>query len=218
MPSIPIVPALIPSSAQEVITFTSQLSFVRELHIDVVDGVFAGTASWPIVTKQSPLCVKTYTDKFTLEVDLMMHNPFPTAREWESAGADMIVFHVETIDIESFIDFCKHSTASVGIAFHGETTLEEVKPYLPYADYVQVMGIDIVGLQGQPFSSHTIEKVETFKALYPHIPVSVDGSVNKTTIGKLKKAGVDRLIVGSAISKASDINAAYQELVLLVNE
>jgi ribulose-phosphate 3-epimerase len=164
------------------------------------------------------MVVKPYTDKFTLEVDLMMNSPFTAAREWEKAGADMIIFHVETIDINSFIDFCKHSSASVGIAFHGDTKLDSIKPYLPFADYIQVMGIDIIGAQGQPFSARTIEKIEILKAQYPHIPVSVDGSVNRETISKLRNAGVNRLIVGSAISKAPDMNAAYEELVSIVND
>ncbi|MEK7462622.1 MAG: hypothetical protein AAB618_03535 [Patescibacteria group bacterium] len=215
---IPIVPAIIPATAAEVIAFTQAIFFSRELHIDVVDGEFVETVSWPIDPADSPLAVKPYTDKFTLEVDLMMSNPIPAARAWEKAGADMIVFHVESIDCDSFIDFIKHSAASVGIAFHGVTTLDALKPYLAYADYIQVMGIETIGLQGQPFSLRTIEKVESLKALYPHIPVSVDGSVNHETIKQVVKAGADRMIVGSAISKADDKQSAYEELALLVNE
>ncbi len=217
VPKIPIVPAIIPKSADEVISFVSKLSFSHEVHVDVVDGQFVPALSWPISVEESPMAVKPYTDKFTLEVDLMMINPFPAARQWEKAGADMIVFHVETVDIDSFTDFCKHSAASVGIAFHGETTLDSVKPYLPYADYIQVMGIEVIGAQGQPFSARTIEKVGILKAQYPHIPVSVDGSVNKDTIKEIMKAGADRLIVGSAISKAEDMSIAYEELVSIVN-
>jgi ribulose-phosphate 3-epimerase len=214
---IPIVPAIIPKSAAEVVSFVSQLSFVREVHIDVVDGEFVAAVSWPVNPNGSPMEVKAHTDKFTLEVDLMMSKPFTAAREWEKAGADMIIFHVETIDIDSFVDFCKHSAASVGIAFHGETALDTITPYLPYADYVQVMGIDTIGAQGQPFSTRTLEKVETIKAQYPHIPVSVDGSVNKETITKIVKAGADRVIVGSAISHAADMSVAYDELRSHVN-
>ncbi len=217
IPQIPIVPAIIPKTAEEVISFLSKLTFAHEVHIDVVDGEFVPSVSWPISPEGSPMSVKSHTDRYTLEVDLMMKNPFPAAREWERAGADMIVFHVETIDEASFIDFCKHSAASVGIAFHGGTSLEVVKPYIAYADYIQVMGIEEIGAQGQPFSPRTIEKVQTLKTQYPHVPVSVDGSVNKDTLKQIVEAGADRVIVGSAISRASDMESAYRELVEIVN-
>lgn len=217
-PRIPIVPAIIPKSAAEVIAFTKEVDFSHELHIDVVDGEFVESVSWPISPSDSPMSVKSYTDKFTLEVDLMVKNPFPAARAWEQAGADMIIFHVETVDIDSFVDFVKHSAASIGIAFHGASTLDDIKPYVEYADYIQVMGIETIGAQGQPFSERTIEKVEALKTLYPQVPVSVDGSVNKDTIKKIVKAGADRLIVGSAISKALDMKVAYEDLVMLVND
>lgn len=218
IPLLPIVPALIPQSAEDVLTFLTHVPFVHEVHIDVVDGQFVSSVSWPISPAGSPLSVKTHTDRFTLEVDLMMHNPYAAAREWEKAGADMIVFHVETVDEASFIDFCTHSTVSVGIAFHGETSLDTLKPYVPYADYIQVMGIDVIGAQGQPFSERTIEKIKTLKATYPHMLISVDGSVNKDTIKNIKAAGADRVIVGSAISQAPDMAVAYEALVAVVNE
>ena len=214
---IPIVPAIIPASADDVISFVSKLSFVGEVHIDVLDGEFVPSVSWPVHPTGSPMEVKAHTDRFTLEVDLMMKDPFQAARAWEQAGADMIIFHVETIDEVSFADFCTHSAASVGIAFHGVTTIDALKPYLPYADYIQIMGIEEIGAQGQVFSPRTIEKIETLKTLYPHIPVAVDGSVNKQTIKQIIKAGADRVVVGSAISRAPDMELAYRELVEIVN-
>ena len=218
IPTVPIVPALIPTSANDVREFARQLTFVHEIHIDVVDGDFVPTVSWPLEPADSPLAVKPYTDAFTLEVDLMMTNPIPAARAWEQAGADMIVFHVETVDVDSLADFCKHSMASVGVAFHGETPVSAIIPHLLYVDYIQVMGIDTIGAQGQPFSDRTLEKIKTLKAQYPQVMLSVDGSVNKQTIKQIVKAGADRLIVGSAISKAADMSVAYKELVSLVND
>ena len=215
---IPIVPAIIPTSAEAVISFLDKLPFIHEVHIDVVDGEFVPSVSWPIVPEGSPMAVKSHTDRYTLEVDLMVKNPIPAARAWEQAGADMIIFHVETIDEASFVDFCRHTAVSVGIAFHGTTNLEVLKPYIPYADYIQVMGIEVIGAQGQPFSPRTIQKIEILKAQYPNTPVSVDGSVNADTIKSIVKAGADRVIVGSAISLAPDMEVAYKTLAAIVNE
>jgi ribulose-phosphate 3-epimerase len=184
----------------------------------VVDGKFVTSVSWPISPVGEPVAVKPYTDKYTLEVDLMMENPIPSARAWEKAGADMIIFHVETIDLASFKDFIEYSDVSAGISFSGDTPIETIFPYIPFADYVQVMGIHTIGSQGQPFSEKTFSYIEQIKKEFPNIPVSVDGSVNASTTPRLVKAGVDRLIVGSAIVKQENPQEAYEELRTLVNE
>jgi hypothetical protein len=35
IPKVPIVPAIIPASVAEIITFTQKLTFVHEIHIDL---------------------------------------------------------------------------------------------------------------------------------------------------------------------------------------
>lgn len=215
--TIPIVPAVIPQSEAEVVAMTKALAFSREFHLDLVDGVFVPAVSWPFTPPGEAIAVKPCTDMFTLEVDLMVAKPFPIARAWVAAGADMLVFHIESADIHSFIDFINHNDVSVGVSFSGDTPLEAVLPYVPHADYVQVMGIHTIGLQGQPFDEHVIEKIERLKQEFPDKMISVDGSVNAKTIARLVKAGADRLIVGSAIVKQANPEEAYQKLRTLVN-
>ncbi len=216
---IPIVPAVIPKSEAEVISLTKALSFSPEFHLDVVDGKFVPSISWPYEPVGEPVAVKPYTDAFTLEVDLMVENPIKAARAWEKAGADMLVFHIETVDLPSFIDYCTHTSRdiSIGVSFHGDTPIEALLPYVPHADYIQVMGIHTIGLQGQPFSEEAFSKLERLKQEFPHMPISVDGSVNEATVARLVKAGADRLIVGSAIVKQDDPEAAYNNLRSLIS-
>lgn len=216
--SIPIVPAIIPQSEADVFQYVEALRFSRELHLDVVDGLFVPTVSWPYTPLGIPKAVKHKTDSFTLEVDLMVKEPVEAAIAWEEAGADMIIMHVETISLAAFKRYCESTTVSVGIAFHGVTRVETVLPYIELADYVQVMGIDVIGAQGQPFSEKTFATIKTIKEFYPHKPVSIDGGVNQTTIARLVKAGVDRLIVGSAIVGQPDYELAYQTLSKAVHE
>lgn len=218
MSRIPIVPAIIPSSVTELIETAKAFRFSRELHVDVIDGVFTLASSWPYEPVGEPLAIKPHTDVYTLEVDLMVSKPLEAAKAWKNAGADMFVFHMETIDLPSFVDFIAHTEITVGISFHGETNIESVLPYIEVADYVQIMGIHSIGVQGQVFSEETFSKIERIKREFPEKMISVDGSVNKRTIVRLVKAGVDRLIVGSAIIKQSDPKLAYQELCALVNE
>ena len=219
MTVIPIVPAVIPKSEAEVVALTKALMFSKEFHLDVVDGKFVQNISWPYEPAGEPIAVKPHTDKYTLEVDLMVENPIKTAREWIKAGADMLVFHIETVDLASFIDFVEHDSkkVSVGVSFSGDTLIETMFPYLAYADYVQVMGIETIGVQGQPFSERTFEYIKRLKQEFPNLPISVDGSVNETTLTRLIKAGVDRVIVGSAIVGKENPQTAYSALQALVS-
>lgn len=215
--SYPIVPAIIPESAEYVKSIVSKLGFAREIQLDLVDGDFVTQSSWPYSPLGEPMEVKQVTDPFTLEVDLMVRKPIAAAEAWLKAGADMLVFHIETLPLEVFKNYALESSVSIGASAHGDTPIETLIEYAKYADYVQLMGIKEIGAQGLPFDESTLEKVEVIRRTFPDMMISVDGSVNKETIVKLKKAGVNRFIVGSAIVKQSDPEVAYRELFALVN-
>ena len=74
-------------------------------------------------------------------------------------------------------------------------------------DSVQFMGIDKEGFQGQPFDAKILSTIASFKTFFPHAIVAVDGGVNLDTAPEIIAVGVDRLIIGSALSN-SDISTA----------
>ncbi len=213
-----IVPAVIPKNEEELKVMAEVLQFSREFHLDIVDGLFVPTISWPYSPVGDPLSVKSVLDFYTLEVDLMVSNPIEAATKWVIAGADMLVFHVETLPLEAFKNFTEYTNVSVGISFHGNTPIEKFLEYVKYADYVQIMGIFEIGLQGQPLDEAVFEKINAVKKLFPNISITIDGSVNVETIKKLKEAGANRFICGSAIVKQSNPEHAHQALIQLINE
>jgi len=214
---IPIVPALIPTSESNVIQTLESLRFSPEVHLDVVDGVFTSSKSWPHDPAGKPVAIKPYADQFSLEVDLMVSEPLLAAVDWITAGADMLVFHVETITLENFQNFAAFTHVSLGVSAHGDTPLETLLAYAEFADYIQLMGIHTIGAQGQPFDTQVLESIKVVKAVYPDKAVTIDGSVNEHTIMQLKQAGADRFIVGSAITLQPNPAAAHTELSLLIN-
>ena len=113
---IPIVPAIIPTSAQMLQSQLQSLLFSPEVHVDVVDGVFTPSTSWPTDPQGDPMDVKVATDAFTLEVDLMVSDPLVPAADWITAGADMLVFHVETISLENFKNFAEYTHVTLGVS------------------------------------------------------------------------------------------------------
>jgi ribulose-phosphate 3-epimerase len=218
MNAIPIVPAIIPKSKQEVIELSDALLFSREFHLDLVDGNFVSSKSWPFGTNDEPLQVKSFLDRYTLEVDLMVADPITVAKDWIMAGADMLVFHIETIDLASLINYMDQNTkVSFGVSAHGDTPLETLIKYAIEADYIQLMGIKEIGAQGLPFDEEVIEKIAVLKKEFPFKSITVDGSVNSDTIARLAKAGADRFIVGSAIVGQSDPAKAHAKLSELIN-
>lgn len=217
MAYIPIVPAVIPTSEAEVIHFSKILNFSKEFHLDLVDGKFVPTISWPYLPEGEALNVKPYLDVYTLEVDLMMEDSVKAAHEWIIAGADMLVFHLETISLDAFKTFVASTDVSIGISAHGETDLSTLVQYAEHADYIQLMGIKKIGAQSQPFDEAVIGKIIQLKKQFPYKSITVDGSVNLNTIQKLKAAGADRFICGSAIVKQLNPEAAQLELSSLIN-
>jgi len=214
---IPIVPAFIPQSEVEAIETIQALRFSPEVHLDVVDGKFTPTISWPYEPVGQSMAIKDYSDQFSLEVDLMVADPLSAAVDWVTAGADRLVFHVETISLQNFKNFEAFTHVSVGISAHGDTPVSTLIEYAQFADYIQLMGIHEIGAQGQPFDTAVFEKIAAVQAAYPDKSITVDGSVNEHTITKLKEAGVDRFIVGSAITLQPDPAAAHKTLSLLIN-
>lgn len=217
MSHTPIVPAVIPRSAEEVKKFAANFAFSKEFHLDVVDGKYIPNSTWPYEPAGEPLSVKSELDEYTLEVDLMVEQPIVAAQEWIAAGADMLVFHVETVSKEALANFAAQTNVSVGISFNGKTSMETFQTYVPSADYVQLMGIYEIGQQGQPLDEAVFEKISYIKQNYPLISITVDGSVNEHTIERLKTAGADRFIVGSAITLHPSPADAYQSLNTLIN-
>jgi ribulose-phosphate 3-epimerase len=147
----------------------------------------------------------------------MTVNPLLVAEDWLRAGADMLVFHAETISSEAFVRFTELTSISVGICALNDTPLADLEPYLKVADYVQVMGIAEIGTQGQPFDTRALERISLLKKQYPKLMISVDGSVKTETIKQLAEAGADRFICGSAIVGAPSPEAAHTALSALIN-
>lgn len=217
MSNCPIVPAVIPASAQEVLQFADTLAFSPEYHLDLIDGQFVTKTSWPYEPTGEAKEVQYRLDSFTLEVDLMVADPIRAAREWIEAGADMLVFHIETVPLQTFERFAAETDISLGVSCHGATTIEQLLEYVPHADYVQLMGIAEIGAQGQPFDEAVLQKIQAVKLVHPDISITIDGSVNEHTLKRLRSAGADRFIAGSAIVLQPDPQAAHEALSALIN-
>ncbi len=90
--------------------------------------------------------------------------------------------------------------------------IDKIFPLVPFVDFVQVMGIEHVGFQGQDFDDRCITHIKELREkFFDDIAISVDGAVDFETAPRLINAGADKLVIGSAIFNTSDIISTIEE-------
>ena len=231
-----IVPAVLVRDEEECKRTLDRLSHVRgirEVQIDVVDGRFARPASWPYASGKEAFMARAaahaflpHAEDFVFEADLMVERPDEMIGAWLSVGVTRLAVHVEsTMQLSRLIADLQvlygHEKAfapdllSLGLAIGIQTDPSILEPYLAHADYVQFMGIAEIGKQGQPFDNRVLARVRAFKRMHPDVPVQVDGGVTLETAPLLLAAGVDRLVVGHALTEAPHMQAAFDAFIAL---
>ncbi len=236
---IEIIPAILPVDLDDLRDKMAQVSGQAPLvQIDVCDGKFVPSKTWPynkggweefvhLTTEDEGF---PFWDSLDLEVDLMVRNPETVVFDWIKVGAKRVVLHLESApDILATVEKLRaeYGTArdetfglSIGLALNLRTPNEEVYEILDLidengdsiVDFVQFMGIDQVGFQGQEFNDSVLEKISDLRNLYPNMPISVDGGVNFDNAADLVSAGATRLVSGSAVFESGDLVQAIHDL------
>ena len=226
---VEIVPAVLPKSFKELEEHLGQvrpeLGGAKMAQIDIVDGHFARNRTWPykddtkfkeIVEQEHGL---PFWEEFDFQFDLMIQHPLERLMDFVHAGAEHIVLHSRSEGvIEAFdklVDMREEGgsfSIKAGLALLPTAQPDELEPFEAQFDFVQVMGINHVGFQGEAFDKHAIYLIERLRKRYPELTIQVDGGVNMETANALAKAGANRLIVGSAIFKADDPIQAIKDL------
>jgi ribulose-phosphate 3-epimerase len=129
-----------------------------------------------------------------------------------------IVFHVEAVgDMEEFQNFLEgidtyvRDAIDIGVAISPTDSIEKIYPLVNFVDFVQCMGIDREGIQGEKFDPKCLEQIKKLKEKFSDVVVSVDGAVNGETAPRLIEAGANRLVIGSAIFNTDDIIERIEE-------
>jgi ribulose-phosphate 3-epimerase len=215
-----VVPAVIPTSRHHLDAMLELFgSFAHEVQVDIVDGVFVPDAppSWPYANGMEPATsLENFKfDTLSVELDLMIANPEETLDMWLKTGVSRIIVHVEST--EQLADVLAHRASYgylLGLAFNNDTDLTLLERIdLSHVDYIQLMGIARIGVQGQPLDERVIERIQYVRKIYPELLITIDGGVTHDTIPSLRKAGATRFVSGSAIVNHRHPAHAYEELV-----
>ena len=213
-----IIPAILPKDFKDLEGHVAQVKgLVSLVQIDICDGQFTPQASWPYRKHDSNFDAITKEDRglpfweeVEYEFDLMVNKPEDVVLDYVVAGASRIVLHVEAKgNILEAIEKLK-GKVEIGVALNISTSLDAIEPFKSKIQYIQLMGIDRVGFQGQPLDDNVYTLSYEVKKRYPTLPIQIDGGVNQETAPLLKAAGADRLIIGSAIFEAENVVEAIE--------
>jgi ribulose-phosphate 3-epimerase len=229
---VEIIPAIMPKDLTDLEqTLKRVVGLVPIVQLDVMDGKFVPPKSWPYTThgeKEFKEIVKEsaglpFWQEVDFEIDLMVEKPEEVIEQWIQAGARRLVIHMEsTKNLQNIIrdiavkvrtgDQLEIGAIELGLALGTQTPIETVAPYTKDIDFVQLMGIERVGYQGEAFSEQTIDRVRALREAYPELIVSIDGGVSRDTAPLLIRAGAHRLVSGSAVFHSDDIQEAIKTL------
>lgn len=217
-----ILPAILEKNFNEI---KNKLTALREqskcVHIDLCDGVFVPSQTWPfssggledfdfhkIMNEEEGM---PYWEDFDFEFDLMVADAVQNFDLYMKLGPKRLIFHPEIGEnMEEFENFLEgldlyiRDNVQIGVAFRPSDDLAIVSKLSNKADFLQCMGSDKIGFQGEKFSDKALENIKFLKKNLPGVVISVDIGVNLENAEQIANAGADRLVVGSGIWKSGD--------------
>lgn len=237
---IEIIPAILSKSYEDLKNKIALVRGVTPVvQIDICDGVYVKSLTWPffsrgdeenflensldehfraILNEREGL---PFWEEIDFELDLMVANAMENFDIYTKLGPRRIIFHLGAEDIqrdlEEFknflegIDMYVRDVIEIGIAISPTMPVEQIFPLVNSADFVQVMGIDHEGIQGEEFDEKCLEHIKVLREKFPDLIISVDGAVGFETAPALISAGATRLVIGSAIFNTDDIIGSIEE-------
>lgn len=198
----------------------SEIAQVRQagieiVHLDVMDGHFV-----PNITFGPPVVewIRKHTDA-VLDTHLMITSPDKYAERFAKAGSDHITFHIETVsDPVEFVKYLRSLGVTVGVTLNPKTPVETIEKVAPLCDMVLVMTVQ-PGFGGQAFMDDAARKcVRVRQIVGPNVRIEVDGGIDPTTVGIVKRYGADTFVAGNAIFGKPDRKAAIEAMRKTIEE
>ena len=197
--------------------FALEKSKTDYFHIDVMDGKFVEKDTYQNVLEYSSYIRRI--SNLPMDIHLMVEDVETGIEVFSAVEPNIITFHIEACknkeEIMKNINLIKEKGSRVGIAIKPETPIEEVYEYLPYIHMCLVMTVE-PGKGGQTLITDMIAKISDLKSYIERknleIDIEVDGGINLKTAQRVKDAGANILVAGTAILMASDYKVIIDEL------
>lgn len=223
-----IIPAIMPKDLPDIDDHVYDVAgIVNWVQIDVMDGKFVPAKTWPYAHDTNFIDLKEQTEtlpsweSIEYELDMMVEKPMEKLSEWASVGISRAIIHAESVNdlsetVKEFSENYRIPDSPIGmelmLAVPFDADPELISDVADSIDGVQVMGISPVGVQGSEFKEQALETIKEFRTQYPNLDLSVDGGVKEDLLEALFDAGVDRVVMGSAVYGAEDIRGNLKEM------
>ena len=186
-------------------------------HIDVMDGKFVEKHTYNKMREYAEYIKRI--SNLPLDVHLMVEDVKQGIEDFSAVEPNIITFHLEACkdeeEVKKYINAIKQNNSKVGISVKPNTPIEEVYKYLPYIHMVLVMTVE-PGKGGQTLITDMLAKISKLKEYIEkenlEVDIEVDGGVNLATKDRVKNAGANILVAGTAILKATDYKVIIDEL------
>jgi len=182
------------------------------LHLDVMDGVFVPNISFgfPVLEQVSTLCTKP------LDVHLMIVEPQKFISEVKALGALTMNVHYEAcLHLNKVVNDIQKAGMKAGVTLNPHTPVSLLEDIITDVDLVLLMSVN-PGYGGQSFIENTYKKVAELKEMIlrrnSRALIQVDGGVNDKNAAALYNAGVDVLVAGNYVFRASNPHEAILKI------
>lgn len=205
--TVSIVPAILTDNKQDYRAQVERVNtFTRRVQIDVTDGIFTPVQTLDVTNIWWP-------NNWTADLHLMAAQPSQHLDTILKLNPSLCILHAEASEnlLPSF-EVLKQAGIRTGVALLPATFPGNVQAYIEAADHVLVFAGQL-GVQGVPGDLMQMEKIQLIRAMKPELEIGWDGGANMSNVRALAHADLDVINVGSAISRAENPAAAFQELV-----
>lgn len=182
------------------------------VHVDVMDGRFVPNLTiGPLVAA----AVRRATAK-VVDCHLMIVEPERYVGDFIKAGADVVSVHVEACThLERTLQSIREAGRRAGVVLNPATPEDALRYVLHCTDLVLLMSVN-PGFGGQKFIEAVLPKVRAVRAMIEasgrDIDLQVDGGITPETAPRVRAAGADVFVAGSAVFQAGDYRAAIASL------
>lgn len=171
--------------------------YVDSYHFDLMDNHYV-----PGFLFSSPIIktLRSFTKK-EFEVHLMCENPENLVEELIDAGADVLMFHLNTFtDLMTLIKDTKAKGVKTGVVLNVDEPIELAIPYLAEIDVIVLMGTAI-GIKGADFNEVTYEKITKLSKMCEenNVLIQIDGGIRNHTVPKMIQCGGNVITAGSLL-------------------
>ena len=209
-----IVPALLSDKFDVFLSRLKQAElFADYIQIDIMDGAFVPTRSFPIED------LKSLQSKVPFELHLMVNNPRTYIEAVSDPNLRQVIFHFEAKvpDQLNLMQFLKQRSIKAGLAIKPDTNLEQFQKTAERADTILFLTVD-PGRYGSPYKPEVLKKIAKTRNLFPGKQIAVDGGVSLNNLNDFLRIGVDYVCVGSRIFLKGEPKENYRQFVKKVDE